>query len=91
MHRVREGEEELDRVRVPDGKLTQARMQRYEGRAVRLQPFRHLRRPGGDLDLRQHEHDGLLALRMAHGHRLSLLGALVDIELAHEFEVLEVR
>ena len=88
---MREGAEELDRVRVPDGKLAQAGVQRYECRTVRLQPFRNLRRPWGDLDLRQHEHDGLLTLRMAHGHRLGLLGALVYIELAHEFEVLEVR
>jgi hypothetical protein len=51
MQRVREGEKELDCVRVQDGKLPQAGMQRYEGRAARLQPFR---RPGGDLDLRQH-------------------------------------
>ena len=57
-------------MRVQDSKLPQAGMQRYEGRAARLQPFE---RPGGDLDLRQHEHDGLLALRMAHSRRLSLL------------------
>ena len=70
MHRVREGEKELDCVRVQDSKLPQAGMQRYEGRAARLQPFE---RPGGDHDMRQHEHDGLLALWMARSHRLSLL------------------